>query len=284
MKWENRGRSRNLEDRRGGGGGRGAGIPLGIGGTLVLLVLSLVFGVDLFSVLGITSPQGSMSSRPPLESNPAEEELADFMSFLIDDTQEVWRAMFVESGVPYEDATLVLFRDRVESACGVAPSSVGPFYCPLDAKVYLDFAFYDTLRGRYGAPGDFAQAYVVAHEIGHHVQNLLGTASEVRQAQQARPGEANQLSVALELQADCYAGVYGSSAQSRGLLERGDLEEGLRAAAAVGDDRLQRQATGRINTETFTHGSSEQRMTWFSRGFDTGDPNACNTFSRASAF
>ena len=280
MKWENRGRSRNLEDRRGSGGSRrSAGIPLGIGGTLVLLVLSLFFGVDLFSVLGITSPQAGVSSRPPMQSNPAEEELADFMSFLIDDTQEVWSGIFRESNVPYDYATLVLFRDRVDSACGVAPSSVGPFYCPLDSKVYLDFAFYDTLRQRYGAPGDFAQAYVVAHEIGHHVQNLLGTSDEVRQAQQLRPGEANGLSVALELQADCYAGVYGASAQARGLLERGDLEEGLSAAAAVGDDRLQRQATGRINVETFTHGSSEQRMSWFERGFDTGDPNACNTFN-----
>ncbi len=257
MKWENRGRSRNLENRR---SGKSVGIPLGIGGTLVLLVLSLLLGVDLFSVLGITSPQAGMSSRPPLESNPAEEELTDFMSFLIDDTQEVWSAMFEESGITYREATLVLFRDRVESACGVAPSSVGPFYCPLDSTIYLDFAFYDTLRGRYGAPGDFAQAYVVAHEVGHHIQNLLGTASEVRQAQQARPGEANALSVALELQADCYAGIYGASAQARGLLERGDLEEGLRAAAAVGDDRLQRQRVGRVNTETFTHGSSEQRM------------------------
>ena len=277
MKWDNKWGRRNVDNRR--GRGRSVGVPLGIGGTLVLLVLSLVLGVDLFSVFGLTSPQAGMSSRPPLEANPAEEQMTEFMTFLINDSQEMWAGIFEESGVPYRDSTLVLYEDIDSSGCGTAVASVGPFYCPRDGNIYIDYAFYDTLRERYGAPGDFAQAYVVAHEVGHHVQNLLGTASEVRGAQRARPGEANQLSVALELQADCYAGIYGASAQARGLLERGDLEEGLRAAAAVGDDRLQRGATGRVNAETFTHGTSEQRMSWFARGFETGDPNACNTFS-----
>jgi len=255
-------------------------VPLGIGGFLVLLVLSMIFGTDLFSLLGVTSPQVGVSNTPlPPTTNAAEEELVGFVSYVLDDTQAVWARVFEESGVAYEDARLVLFRGAVQSACGGASATSGPFYCPLDAKVYLDLSFYEALRSRYGAPGDFAQAYVIAHELGHHVQNLLGTASEVRQLQGARPEIANRLSVALELQADCYAGVWGASVAERGELERGDLEEGLTAAAAVGDDRLQEQATGRVNPETFTHGSSEQRMRWFGTGFETGDPNACDTFA-----
>ena len=293
MKWENRGRSRNVEDRRGRGGRRssGAGVPMGIGGFLVLLVLSLVFGVDFFSLIGGTS--GGVApvnpSSPPAVTGSADgfdnEETVDFVSFVLDDAQATWAAMFEGSGVAYQDATLVLYRDAVQSGCGYAPASTGPFYCPSDGDIYLDLSFYDALRSRYGAPGDFAQAYVLAHEIGHHVQNLLGTAGEVRRLQSANPGEANDLSVALELQADCYAGVWGRSFAERGrtddkiALERGDLEEGLSAAAAVGDDRLQRQASGRVNPETFTHGTSEERMKWFTTGFDTGDPNACDTFA-----
>ena len=294
MKWENRGRSRNVEDRRGSGSRRsGVGVPVGVGGFLVLLILSLVFGVDFFSLVGggtgtTTGPVTTPNTTPPAITGSADnEETVYFMSAVLDDAQATWAAMFEGSGVAYEDATLVLYRDRVQSGCGVAPASTGPFYCPLDGDIYLDLSFYDALRSRYGAPGDFAQAYVLAHEIGHHVQNLLGTADEVRRLQSANPGEANDLSVALELQADCYAGVWGRSYEERGqasrtdnvALERGDLEEGLGAAAAVGDDRLQRQATGSVNPETFTHGSSEERMRWFTTGFDTGDPNACDTFA-----
>ena len=283
MKWENRGRSRNLEDRRGRRSRRSTvGVPVGIGGFLVLLVLSMVLGVDLFSMLGLTSGPvvgPNPSSAPAPITDAGEEEMVAFLSFVLDDAQATWRAMFQESGVAYEEATLVLYRDAVESACGVAPASTGPFYCPLDGDIYIDLSFYDALRSRYGAPGDFGQAYVLAHEIGHHVQNLLGTAGEVRDLQASNPNSANDFSVALELQADCYAGVWGRSVAAEGNLERGDLEEGLGAAAAVGDDRLQRQARGRVNPETFTHGTSEQRMEWFERGFDTGDPNACDTFA-----
>lgn len=281
MKWENRGLSKNVEDRRGRRAG-GAGVPLGIGGTLILLVLSLFLGTDLFSLLGVASPLGgTAASWSTPAADATDDERAFFMSSVLDDSQAMWAGIFEENDLAYEDAVLVLYEGVVDSGCGRAPASSGPFYCPLDGKVYLDLSFYDALRDRYGAAGDFAQAYVLAHEVGHHVQNLLGTATEVRQLQQAQPRSANRLSVALELQADCYAGVWGRAVAERGDLERGDLEEGLGAAAAVGDDRLQRQATGRVNTETFTHGSSAQRMRWFGTGFETGDPNACDTFSSA---
>lgn len=281
MKWENRGLSKNVEDRRGRRAG-GAGVPLGVGGTLILLVLSLFLGTDLFSLLGVSSPLGGTAAPWSVpEASATDDERAEFMSAVLDESQAMWAGIFEDNGLPYEDAVLVFYEGAAESGCGYAPASSGPFYCPLDGKVYLDLSFYDALRERYGAPGDFAQAYVLAHEIGHHVQNLLGTATEVRQLQQAQPRVANRLSVALELQADCYAGIWGRTVAERGGLERGDLEEGLNAAAAVGDDRLQRQATGRVNTETFTHGSSAQRMRWFGTGFETGDPNACDTFSSA---
>jgi predicted metalloprotease len=279
MKWENRGLSKNVEDRRARRAG-GAGVPLGVGGTLLLLALSLFLGTDLFSLLGVSSPLGAAAaswSVPGAEAS--DDERVHFMSAVLDESQAMWAAIFAENDLVYEDAVLVLYEGAITSGCGYAPASSGPFYCPLDGRVYLDLAFYDVLRDRYGAAGDFAQAYVLAHEVGHHVQNLLGTAAKVRQLQRAEPRYANRLSVALELQADCYAGVYGRSVAERGGLERGDLEEGLSAAAAVGDDRLQRQATGQVNTETFTHGSSAQRMRWFGRGFETGDPSACDTFS-----
>ncbi len=282
MKWEDQGRSRNLEDRRAQRGPGRTGISLGIGGILVVVVLSLLTGTDLFSVLGITPSNAGTTTQqaPPSQAALAtEEDQVHFVSFVLDDVQASWQDLFDRSGVPYQDARLVLYRDAVQSGCGVAPAAAGPFYCSADTRVYLDLSFYDTLRDRYGAPGDFAQAYVIAHEMGHHVQNMLGTMAEVQRAQQAQPGAANRVSVALELQADCYAGVWASTADARGVLQRGDLEEGLGAAAAVGDDRLTRQA-GRIpNQETFTHGSSEQRMQWFRTGFDTGDPNACDTFA-----
>lgn len=275
MKWEDRGRSRNLEDRRAAGPAR-MGVPLGIGGVVLVYVLSLVTGVDLTSILG-GGPSSQVNSPPvSQEELAAEEEQVRFVSFVLDDLQETWAQMVQGQ---YPDATLVLYRDAVESGCGVAPAAAGPFYCPLDTSVYVDLSFYDTLRQRYGAPGDFAQAYVLAHEIGHHIQNLTGTLSQVRQGQQSAPGQANELSVALELQADCYAGVWAASAGARGILESGDVQEGLNAAAAVGDDRLSGMAGRSANQETFTHGSSAQRMTWFQTGFESGDPNACDTFA-----
>lgn len=278
MKWEDRGRSANLDDRRRASGPRRAGVPLGIGGVLLVLAISAITGVDLTSILGTGS--GTQTQTPVNEQElQAEEEQVRFVSFVLDDVQATWTQLV--SGGTYPDATLVLYRDAVQSGCGVAPSAAGPFYCPADTSIYIDLSFYDTLRDRYGAPGDFAQAYVIAHEIGHHVQNLVGTLSEVRGAQQAQPANANALSVALELQADCYAGVWAASADRRGILERGDLEEGLGAAAAVGDDRLSSQAGRTVNQETFTHGSSQQRMQWFTTGFESGAPGSCDTFTAA---
>ena len=281
MRWEDRGPSRNVEDRRARGG---VGVPLGIGGTVILLVLSLILGTDLFALLGI-SPQvstGPSATPPEVSESPAEEELFSFVSYVFDDTQAMWQDSFEASGTPYQESTLVVYRQAVESECGVAPSAVGPFYCPLDGNVYLDLSFYEALRRQLGAPGDFAQAYVIAHEMGHHVQNLLGIASDVRSAQSSNPDMANRLSVAMELQADCLAGVWASTVEARGDLERGDVEEGLRAAAAVGDDRLVRGGGGAagIDEETFTHGTSEQRTTWFRTGYQQGDPAACDTFSQ----
>lgn len=281
MKWEDRGRSKNLEDRRASGSPVGRGIPLGIGGILLIVALSAITGTDLFALLGLN--QGTPTTSPPVSQQElaAEEEQVRFVSFVLDDVQDTWAGMFGGGEYPY--ATLVLYRDAVQSGCGVAPSAAGPFYCPTDQNLYIDLSFYDTLQDRYGAPGDFAQAYVIAHEVGHHIQNIVGTLSEMRQSQQANPTQANALSVALELQADCYAGVWAASADASGIMERGDLEEGLGAAAAVGDDRLSSQAGRSVNQETFTHGTSAQRMQWFETGFQTGDPNACDTF-RAAGF
>lgn len=283
MRWDPSGRSQNLEDRRGGGGGGGmrgpgGGMRLGLGGMLVLLVLSLVFKKDLITPfvggdLSGAMPGGSQSSAAPL-NDPSEEKMVEFVSFVLDTTQATWKQLMPR----YTPAKLVLFRDVVQSACGTAQAATGPFYCPGDQKVYIDLSFYDQLDRQFGAPGDFAQAYVLAHEIGHHVQNLMGTERQLRDAQRRNPSEANKLSVAMELQADCYAGVWGHEAAQAGILQAGDMEEGLRAAAAVGDDRLQKMATGRVNPESFTHGSSEERMRWFRRGFDRGDPRVCDTF------
>ena len=203
--------------------------------------------------------------------------MVQFVSFVLDDAQQTWTATFQQNGQTYRPATMVLFRDGTQSACGVGQAAMGPFYCPLDEKVYLDLSFFSELDRRFGAPGDFAQAYVIAHELGHHVQHLLGTDTRVRELQQQNPGAANQLSVRLELQADCYAGVWGHSAAQRGKLETGDVEEGLGAASAIGDDRIQRQTTGHVNVDSFTHGSAQQRMEWFNRGLQSGNPSACNT-------
>ena len=276
MRWTPGGRSRNLEDRR---GARGAGVPLGIGGTLIVLVLGLIFGPDVVSNSGLDPGVQTTSGGALAPADSAREEPAvQFVSFVLDDAQRTWARILPEAGVPYEDARLVLFRDAVRSGCGAAQSAMGPFYCPLDERVYIDLGFFDDLRSRFGAPGDFAQAYVLAHEIGHHVQHLLGTDVEVRRAQQANPGLANELSVAMELQADCYAGIWGHSTAERELLQAGDVEEGLGAASAVGDDRLQRQSGSSIDVDSFTHGSSEQRASWFMRGFRSGRLEACDTF------
>lgn len=254
--------------RLGGGG-------VGIGGIIILLVLSLIFKRDL--VTGFIGGDGTVpaatSQAAPID-DPSEERMVLFVSSVLDSTQVTWQRL-VQG---YPDAKLVLFRDAVQSACGYAQAATGPFYCPGDQKVYLDLGFFDQLDRQFGAPGDFAQAYVIAHEIGHHVQNVTGTERQVRAAQQQNPRNANALSVAMELQADCYAGVWGHFAARSGQLEAGDLEEGLGAAAAVGDDRLQRMGGGRVNPESFTHGSSEARQSWFRRGFESGDPARCDTF------
>jgi uncharacterized protein len=280
MRWTRGGVSRNIEDRRGMSGGGGGMGRMGMGGGLVLLVLSLLFGRNLFDEVG-TAPGGettvSGGEVAPVNETPEEKELVQFMSFVLDDAQSYWARELPKHNQQYREARMVLFRDGVQSGCGAAQAAMGPFYCPLDERVYLDLGFFSELDTRFGAAGDFAQAYVVAHELGHHVQNVLGTASRVRELQQSRPGQANELSVLLELQADCYAGVWGNSTSSR--LDRGDVEEGLTAAAAVGDDRIQRSTRGSVNEESFTHGSSEQRMTWFRRGLDSGDPRNCDTFA-----
>lgn len=276
MKWTPGGQSPNIEDRRGRGGGFGGGARVGIGGAVVLLVLSLIFGRDVVSNIG-TSPD-TASASGEISASPEEERLVQFVSFVLDDVQQTWRKLLEERHVPYQDAKLVLFRNVTQSGCGVAQSTMGPFYCPLDQKVYIDLGFYDELLRRFGAAGDFAQAYVIAHELGHHVQHLLSIDAQVRRRQQASPEMANAYSVRLELQADCFAGVWGHSTDQRRLLEQGDIEEGLDAAAAVGDDRIQRATTGQVNAESFTHGSSAQRVAWFKRGLTSGNPEACDTF------
>ncbi len=284
MRWTTGRRSENIEDRR---GLRAAPLKLGGGlGVVALVVIALLLGVNPGELLqtavntgGALAPQ----SQAPSTSQP-KDPAAQFISVVLADTEDVWNAQFRRMGERYREPKLVLFSDAVQSACGFAQSAMGPFYCPGDAKVYLDLSFFHDLASRHGAAGDFAQAYVIAHEIGHHVQNLLGIlpkVNEVRQRSDAR--KSNQLSVRLELQADCLAGVWAHHAQqSRHILEPGDLEEALTAASAVGDDRLQRQSQGRVTPDSFTHGTSAQRKRWFSTGFKTGDVNRCDTFSAKS--
>lgn len=279
MRWTPGGRSDDLEDRRGEGGGRIGGAHIGIGGFLILLVLSIVFKKDFFSLIGNqgVSSRPSVSQADP-QRDAREEPLVQFVSFVLDDTQKTWAGILQAQGIPYRHAKLVLFRDVTSSGCGAAQSATGPFYCPADEKVYIDLGFYDELQRRFGAPGQFAQAYVLAHELGHHVQNLLGIERKVRSLQGQNPGAGNALSVRMELQADCFAGVWAKSTQQRNLLESGDVESALGAAAAVGDDRLQRMSRGEVSPDSFTHGSSAQRMQWFQRGMSGGDVQACNTF------
>jgi uncharacterized protein len=281
MLWKGRRESSNVEDRRGMTGGKMA-VGGGLGG-IVILVLALLLGGDPRQILEQLPQQqnpGTTTSRP---TNPEEEELRKFVGVVLAETEDVWNDLFQQLGRQYREPTLVLFKDRVDSACGIAGSAVGPFYCPADEKVYIDLSFFDELNRRFGAPGDFAQAYVVAHEVGHHVQKLVGTSDRVN-ALRARMGEAqgNQLSVRLELQADFLAGVWAHHAQKRGLLEAGDIEEALNAASAIGDDRLQRQSQGYVVPDSFTHGSSEQRIRWFRKGFETGDIRQGDTFNAAN--
>jgi predicted metalloprotease len=257
---------------------------MGLGGV-VLLVLSLLFGQNLFEGTSeapstTTTADGTVNSDS-LDRTPEEREARQFSSFVFDDAQKVWAERLPRYGAQYRDARLVLYRGGVSTGCGNMPSAAGPFYCPADQRVYIDLGFYDELRRRFGAPGDFAQAYVLAHEVGHHVQHVIGTDTRVRQIQQSRPGTANELSVRMELQADCYAGVWAHSTEQRRMLEAGDVDEGLNAASAVGDDRIQQQTTGMVRPESFTHGSSAQRRQWFRRGFESGSPDACDTFAGA---
>jgi predicted metalloprotease len=283
MRWRQGRRSTNVDDRR----GRRVSRPIAVGGggigLLVIVVIALFLGVDPTPLLQQTTsssvPRGRVSGPPPPEQN----ELADFVSVVLADTEDTWSVLFAEGGQQYREPTLVLFTDRVQSACGLAGAAMGPFYCPADEHIYIDLGFYDELRSRFRAPGDFAQAYVIAHEVGHHVQNLLGISEQVRWTQRSlSKAEANALSVRLELQADCFSGVWAHHAQrARNILEQGDFEEALNAASAIGDDRLQRRAGGAVVPDSFTHGSSEQRVRWFRRGFETGDGGACDTFNAA---
>ena len=275
MRWQGMRRSSNVEDRRGfGGGGK---IALGGGGTIIVLLIAMLFGVNPLQLLQGVGP----TTQTPQAVDPAEQPLAEFSSVVLAQTEDVWTAHFQRMGQTYQPPRLVLFQDMVESACGSASAAVGPFYCPADGQVYLDLAFFEAMSQRLGAPGDFAQAYVIAHEVGHHVQNLLGVSERV-QSMRGRVSEReyNQLSVRLELQADFYAGIWAHDvARIRDALEPGDIEEAMGAASAVGDDRLQRRSQGTVVPDAFTHGSSEQRVRWFKRGFETGDPSQGDTFN-----
>jgi len=288
MRWRDGRRSENVEDRRGSRiGFGGGGMRIGGGGILILLLGAWLLGVNPLSVLSLLAGGGGetlqlpdASQQPPAGGGAPTDAGADFVSVVLADTEDTWTELFGRSGARYAPPKLVLFTQFVRSGCGTAQAAMGPFYCPLDQTVYIDLDFYRELRDRFGAPGDFAQAYVIAHEVGHHVQALLGTSEQVRAAQQ-RVGEAqaNALSVRLELQADCYAGVWAHHAnRARQVLEAGDVEEGLAAAAAIGDDRLQQQTQGQVVPEAFTHGSSEQRVEWFRRGMETGSLERCETF------
>ena len=287
MRWQGRRESDNVEDRRGQsgspmGGGGGFRLPSGKGG-IVLLIIVLVagyYGVDLTGML--TGEPVSQQQTTQRSISPQDEEAAKFTKVILADTEDTWGAIFKDMGRQYPQPKLVMYRGATRTACGTGQSVMGPFYCPADSTVYIDLSFYDEMRNKLGAGGDFAQGYVIAHEVGHHVQKLLGIESKVRQLQQnASQAEANRLSVKMELQADCFAGVWGYNMQKQDYMETGDLQEALNAAEAIGDDRLQQQSQGRVVPDSFTHGTSQQRYTWFKRGFDSGDPVQCNTFGNA---
>jgi len=287
MKWEGQRESDNVEDRRGEGGGRrlggiGGGRGIGLGGIVIALLASWAFGINPMTVLGLL--QGGGGGPAPQEQQAPAPKAQDpggrFVATVLADTEDVWGAYFAKVQQRYEPPRLVIFRGSYPTGCGTGEAAMGPFYCPADRKVYIDLSFYDTLRERLGAPGDFAQAYVIAHEVGHHLQNLLGMTAKMDSARQrVSEREYKALSVRLELQADCYAGVWAKhSQQSKGWLEQGDIEEALNAAAQIGDDTLQRKSQGTVVPESFTHGSSAQRVRWFKRGLDGGELKGCNTF------
>jgi len=277
MRWRGERQSSNIEDRR----GLTSKVAVGGGlGTLLVIIIALLFGADPRQLLEQVpnNPSSEVQSSRPV--NAEEEELEQFVSVVLAKSEDVWHDVFRQNGRQYREPTLVLFTDEVRSACGMAGAAVGPFYCPGDEKVYIDLSFYEALRRRFNAPGDFAQAYVIAHEVGHHVQNLLDISDRVDAMQRrVTEVEANQLSVRLELQADFFAGVFARYVQNQGLLEAGDIEEALRAASAVGDDAIQRRSSGYVVPDSFTHGTSEQRLRWFKRGYDTGDMRQGDTFS-----
>lgn len=289
MRWEGNRQSGNVEDLRGGGGGLGGfglgGRSIGIGTIVVALIGGAVLGVNPLTLLGILSggtPAVQQQGQAP--APPANDRAAAFVSTVLADTEDVWKQLFSQGGATYKEPRLVLFRGAVGTACGTGQSAMGPFYCPADQKVYIDLGFYDTLKERLGAPGDFAQAYVIAHEVGHHVQHILGITQEVERSKRgASRAGANSMSVRLELQADCFAGVWAHHAQNaRQILEQGDIEEAMTAAAKIGDDALQRSAGRAVVPDSFTHGSSEQRQRWFSTGLKSGSVKACDTFNARS--
>ena len=285
MKWEDQRESENVEDRRGMGGGPGirlgGGRGIGLGTIVVALVAGWIFGINPLTLLGVLDGGGPMpAQQAPAAGPPANDPAARFVSVVLADTEDVWRVQFQQAGSSYREPKLVLFRGAVPTACGTGQAAMGPFYCPNDEKVYIDLSFYRDLRQRFHAPGDFAQAYVIAHEVGHHVQNQLGITGQV-DAARARQSEAqsNAASVKVELQADCFAGVWANHSQKgKGWLEQGDVEEALNAAAQIGDDNIQRKSQGTVVPESFTHGSSQQRTSWFKRGLQSGSVKECNTF------
>jgi predicted metalloprotease len=282
MRWTPGGLSSDVEDRRGdsGGGGFGGG-GLGIVGFLILLVISLVTGRNYIGAYFSSGGAAHTQQSAPRPVSPQDDRAGQFASFVLGDVQDTWTQILARDNIRYPRAHMVLFRDYTRSGCGTAQSSTGPFYCPADQKVYLDLGFWDELK-RFGASGDFAQAYVIAHEIGHHVQNVIGIERKVRAMQAQNPQARNRLSVAMELQADCFAGVWAHTTTDRQITNEADIKTGLQAAAAVGDDRLQKMGRGYVTPDSFTHGSSEQRMSWFNRGYTTGKVGACNTFAGAA--
>lgn len=284
MRWREGRRSSNVEDTRGRGGSGGGGFKLGIGG-LILAAAAYFLGVDPRLIMGVMdATQGGVVQEGPVETTSPTDEAGDFLSVVLADTEDTWTAIFSASGARYSAPRLRLYERGTNSGCGSATSAAGPFYCPADQRVYIDPVFFEELERRFGAPGDFAQAYVVAHEVGHHVQTITGISDQVRASQQrASEAQRNALQVRMELQADCYAGIWAHHAQrARAILESGDIEEALGAAAAVGDDMIQKQSQGYVVPESFTHGSAAQRKQWFSRGFESGEVGACDTFAARS--